>query len=130
MRSEAITKVLYGVFSMIFFLLGGSILLLHTGLLPSAIKDLIGSIGHGDANTLHIMQEFGSLLVFTGMITLWFLRHYERSQVFHWAMTTFWALFALIHWIDARGSLRSITGPIINTIPFTLFALTGLLRRR
>lgn len=45
-------------------------------------------------------------------------------------MTVFWALFALVHWVDVRGSGQSIIGPAINTIPFTLFLVIGLLRLR
>jgi hypothetical protein len=76
------------------------------------------------------MQEFGSLLVFAGLITFWFIRHYEHSRTFHWAMTAFWGLLALIHWIDVRGSWQSVVGPAINTIPLVLFVAVGLLRLR
>jgi hypothetical protein len=45
-------------------------------------------------------------------------------------MTTFWGLIALDHWVDARGPVESVVGPLINTIPFILFALVCLLRHR
>jgi hypothetical protein len=76
------------------------------------------------------MQEFGSLLVFVGLITFWFVRHYDRSWPFHWAMTLFWGLLALVHWFDVRGPVESVIGPAINTVPFGLFVLLGLLRLR
>ena len=83
---------------------------------------------HGDPNALHLIQEFGSILVFAGLISIWFVRHYKQSKVYHWAMTTFWALFALAHWFDGREGPRSIGGLLINTIPFMMFLLIGLFR--
>ena len=54
-----------------------------------------------------------------------------RSQsAFHWAMTTGWGLFALIHWFDVRGPMRSVAGPAVNTVPFAAFVVVGLLRLR
>src|SRR5262249_55962980 len=120
----------YGLFGMIYLVAGLSVLLLGTGILPDAVKDLIVRIGQGDGNTLHIMQEFGSLLIFAGWITLWFIRHYDQSRPFHWAMTVFWGLFALGHWFDVEGSFRSGIGQVINTVPVSLFVVVGLLRQR
>jgi hypothetical protein len=94
------------------------------------LRDHIVSIGGGNENTLHIMQEFGSVLVFVGLITFWFIRHYEVSRPFHWAMTAFWGLFALVHWFDVRGPFPSARGPVINTVPFGLLVVIGLLRQR
>src|SRR5437773_6447387 len=128
MNIKALAKLLYGFFGALFLLAGASVSLLHTGLLPEAVKNLIINVAHGDANTLHITQEFGSLLVFAGLITFWFIRHYEQSKPFHWALTTFWCLFALAHWFDARGAFHTALGPMINTIPLILFVLVGLLR--
>jgi hypothetical protein len=114
----------------LFLVAGGTVLLLGTGLLPGAARDLIVALARDDGNTLHIMQEFSSLLVFVGLITLWFIRHYEVSRPFHWAMTVFWGLIALVHWFDIRGSFPSVVGPAINSIPFALFVMLGLLRWR
>ena len=128
MNIKAIAKVLYFLFGAIFLIAGASVLLLRTGLLPHAVTKIVINVGQGDPNALHILQEFGSILVFVGLITFWFIRHYEQSRPFHWAMTTFWGLLALAHWFDVRGPFQSIRGPIINTIPFILFVLVGLLR--
>jgi len=104
------------------------VLLLGTGLLPEGLRDLIRSIGEDNSNTLHIMQELGSLLIFAGLISLWFVRHYDQSRAYHWAMTAFWGLFALVHWFDVSGSFEFDVGQFINTIPFGLFVAIGLLR--
>jgi uncharacterized protein YjeT (DUF2065 family) len=130
MLARALAKSSYGLVGVVFLVAGVSVLLLGTGLLPAAVRDSIHDIGQDNSNTLHIMQEFGSMLVFAGLITLWFLRHYDKSRPFHWAMTAFWALFALVHWFDVRGAFEAGIGQVINTVPFALFAAVGLLRQR
>lgn len=129
MKIEPVAKLLYGVTAAVFLLTGASVLSLGSGFLPEGIKTLIVDIAHGDANTLHIIQELGSILVFAGLISLWFIKHYKQSRFFHWSLTTFWALFALVHFIDAQGSFHLDKGRTINTIPFALFLIVGLLRR-
>lgn len=128
--TKTLIQAFYGLFGVLFLLAGISVLLLGTNLLPEAVRELIVGIGQGDGNTLHIMQELGSLLVFTGLITLWFAFHHEHSKAFHWAMTLFWALFALVHWIDISGTFRPDVGAAINTVPVILFVMVGLLRAK
>ncbi len=128
MNIKAIAKLVYAIIGTIFLLGGGTVMLLHTGLLPDAVKNAVMNFAHGDSLAVHLIQEMASILVFVGLITFWFIRHYQQSKVFHWAMTTFWALFALAHWFDGREGPRSVRGPMINTIPFVVFLLIGLLR--
>jgi hypothetical protein len=128
MPVRVLAKSLYGLLSAAFLVAGAAVLLLGTGLLPGPARDFFTDIAHGDGETLHLMQEYGCLLVFIGLISLWFIRHYEASRAFHWAMTAFWGLIALVHWFDIRGSWESPTGPLINTVPFALFLAVGLLR--
>ena len=130
MKIEPIAKLLYGVSAAAFLIVGASVLSLGSGLLPAAIRSVIMEITHGDLNTIHIVQELGSLLVFAGLISIWFIRHYAQSKFFHWSMTIFWALFALVHWFVAGGPFHAGRGPAINTIPFALFFIVGLLRKR
>lgn len=130
MSIKVIANSLYGFFGALFLVVGAVVLLLSTGLLPDSVENIILNIGHGDSTTLHIIQEFGSVLIFVGLITFWFIRHYEQSMPFHWAMTIFLGLFALAHWFDVNGSFHSGVGQIINTVPFILFAVVGLLRKR
>jgi hypothetical protein len=130
MMTRALVKAFYGLFGAGFLVAGVGVLLLGTGLLPDPVRDLIVGIARDNPNTLHIMQEFGSLLVFVGLITFWFIWHYDQSRAFHWAMTAFWGLIALVHWFDIRGSSGSVVGPLINTAPLALFLVIGLLRAR
>jgi hydrogenase-4 membrane subunit HyfE len=124
-----IAKFLYGFFAAVFLIVGATVLLLRTDLLPAAVRSIVMNVAHDDMNTAHLIQEFGSMLVFAGLISVWFIRHYEQSKFYHWAMTTFWALFSLAHWFYVGGPLKSVSGPMINTIPFVLFAIVGLLRK-
>ncbi len=126
--TRILTKSLYGIQAVIFLAAGVSVLLLGTNLLPAAMRQLIMDIAQGNNDTLHIIQEFGSLLVFTGLITLWFLRHYEESRSFHWAMTIFWALFALVHWFNTQGQFQSGLHAVPDTVPLALFLVLGVMR--
>jgi hypothetical protein len=113
------------------FLLGGSgVLLLGTGLLPVPVRDVILSIGEDNLNTLHLMQEYATLLVVVALLTFWFVAHYEMSRPFHWAMTVFWGLIALVHWFDPRGEFHYGLAEAITSVPFVLFVVLGLLRVR
>lgn len=127
MNVKAITGVLYGLVGAISILVGASVLLLETGLLPAAVSRAMMNAANGDASALHIIQEFGAFLVFVGLIAFWFARHYEQSRFFHWALTVAFALIALAHWFDVRGE-HSLIGPLVNSVPFALFLLVGLLR--
>jgi hypothetical protein len=129
MSIRRIAKFLYGFFAAVFLIVGATVLLLRTDLLPAAVRSLVMNVAHDDMNAAHLIQELGSMFVFAGLISVWFIRHYEQSKFFHWAMTTFWALFSLVHWFYVGGSFKSASGPMINTIPFILFAAVGLLRK-
>jgi hypothetical protein len=125
MKIKAIAKFLYGFVGTSFLLVGVVVSLLRTGLLPDAVTNVIVKFGDGNPNALHIAQELGALMIFAGLISFWFIRHYDQSKAFHWAMTTFWAFIALAHF----GVTHRLPGPIINSLPFVLFAVVGLIRR-
>jgi hypothetical protein len=127
--SGFLARSLYVLFGTIYLAAGMTALLFGTGVLPEALKNIVLEIARGDLNAVHITQEFGSLLVFAGLITFWFAWHYEQSRFFHWAMTAFWAIFALIHWFDVRGRAEFDIGDLINSIPFILFLSVGLVTR-
>ena len=123
-----VTRSLYVLLGAVFLLGGASVLLLGTGLLPAPVRDVILSVGEDNTHTLHLMQEYATLLVLVALLTFWFVKHYEASRAFHWAMTLFWGLIALIHWFDPRGQFHYGLGEAINSIPFVLFVAVGLLR--
>ncbi|HZL88238.1 MAG TPA: hypothetical protein VFB96_07660 [Pirellulaceae bacterium] len=126
--TRIVTKGLFGIVAALFLVAGASILLVNTGLLPAAVKQVVVEESQGNLQTLHVAQELGTLLAFSGLITLWFLWHYKQSQFFHWSITIFWGLLALVHWIDVRGPVPDLVGNLVTSIPFVLFAAIGLVR--
>jgi hypothetical protein len=129
MNIHTIAKALYGAFGVAFIIIGLAVVSFKSGLLPQAVEESILHSTDHNMYGLHLFQEFGALLVFAGLISLWFIRNYQYSMPFHWAMTVFWALMVIIHWVDVRGMRPSLAGPILNTIPVVLFLVVGFLRR-
>ena len=123
-----LAKVVYGLVGAALLAAGAIILLVNTGLLPDALREGVLKFSQNNLGMLHILQEFGTLMVFAGLVTFWFIRHYEQSHAFHWAMTIYWAIMAIIHWFNVAGPWTSILSPIINTIPVVVFLLIGVLR--
>ena len=126
MTIRTIAKLLYGIVGISLLAIGVTVSLLRTGVLPDAVQNFSVKFTDGNPNALHITQEFGALMIFAGLISLRFIRHYEQSKAFHWAMTIFWAFIALAHF----GAAHKSPGPIINSVPFVLFAVVGLIRWR
>jgi hypothetical protein len=125
---HSVTKIVYGLMGVLFVLVGGSVLLVNTGVLPEAIHGTITDYARGDGRFLHVTQESANAHLLVGLLTFWFIRHSDESEAYHWAMTAYFAVNALIHWFDARGPRESIAGPLINTVPVVVFVTLGLLR--
>ncbi|HJZ60451.1 MAG TPA: hypothetical protein VKE74_36245, partial [Gemmataceae bacterium] len=115
--TRALAKFTYAVFGTLFLAAGATTLLVNTGLLPDALRDVVVRFAQNNPGMLHVVQELGSLLVLAGLVTFWFLFHYDQSRGFHWAMTAYWAIMAVIHWFNVAGPWESVVGPLINTIP-------------
>jgi hypothetical protein len=82
-RNGMLAKSLYVLFGVLYLGAGTTVLLFRTGLLPPAVKSTLLDAARGDLNGVYLAQEFGSLLVFAGLITLWFARHIQQSLFFH-----------------------------------------------
>jgi hypothetical protein len=129
MGNRIFSQTLYVLFGVVYLAAGASVLLYGATILPPIIPRIVAEVTRHDPYTLHIAQEFGTHMIVLGLVSLWFALHFDQSQVFHWAMTLGWGLFALIHWQDVRGTWDSVKGPALTTIPFVLWAVTGVLRR-
>jgi hypothetical protein len=123
-----VAKGAYGLLGAAFLAAGAATLLVNTGLLPGGVRDVVIRFSQDNLVMLHILQEFGAVLVLVGLLSFWFIRHYEQSLFFHWALTAYWALMALIHWFHVASPEISVTGGLINTIPLAVFVAIGLLR--
>lgn len=123
-----LATLLYVATAAAFLAAGAAALLVDTALLPPGVRDAVVGLSRGDLHTLHLVQEAGALLVLVGLLTLWFAAHYDRSVYFHWAVTLYWAIMALIHWFHVAGTPASVVGPLVNTVPLVVFFLVGLVR--
>lgn len=130
MTVRLIARSVYALMAFAFLAAGATLLLLGTGLLPSVVAESIAKAADSSDFAMHILQESATLLVLVGLLALWCVLNYERSLYFHWAMTAFWALFSLVHWVDYRGVLHTGPSAFINTIPVAAFVVVGLLRQR
>lgn len=79
---------------------------------------------------MYLIQETATLWVLMGILLFWFARHYDQSLTFHWAVTFYLSLDAFVHWFSAYGKFEKEPRAIINAVPFFLFLVLGLLRRR
>jgi hypothetical protein len=130
MALNKVTRIVYGLLGILYVLIGAGSMLLPTGWLP---KSLAAGILAGEMRTpfvQHLLQEFGAVVLALGLAFLWYANRKERSRSFHWAMTFYLFLDALIHWVGPEGLIGSWPRGIINSIPFTVMLLLGLLQLR
>ena len=127
---HTITKLTYAFFGLLFLFVGISLVSYKTGVLPASVAEIIFNQAQHNDSSLHLLQEFGSLMVFTGILSFWFILDYNQSKKFHVAMIIFWALMAIIHWTDTLSHGGRPLYAIVNTVPFLLFAVTGALRNK
>lgn len=126
---KTFTKLLYAFFGLLFLSAGAALVSYKSGILPVNLETRIFHAAENNLNSLHLLQEFGALMVFAGLLSFWFIKDYEQSKKFHIAMTVFWALMAIIHWTDVLHSGAPLVYAFINTVPLLLFAVTGVMRK-
>src|SRR5262245_54810195 len=105
-------------------------MLLPIGWLPQPLAHsiLVGeSLG---PFTAHLVQELGTVLIALGFVFRCQSRLEVQSPGFHWAMTAYFALDGLIHWVGPDGFIGSWQRGVTNTLPFAVMLLLGLLRLR
>ena len=130
MTLNTITRVAYALFGTLYVLIGAGSMLLPIGWLPRNVpsKFLAGEMPSPFID--HLLQEFGTLMLALGFVFLWYAGRKEQSRGFHWAMTLYFALDALIHWVGPQGVIGSLSRGFTNSIPFAVMLLLGLLQLR
>jgi len=130
MTIQKVTRVVYGILGIVYLLIGTGSMLLPLGWLPERLTNdlLIGETPSAFVD--HLLQEFGTVVLALGVVFLWYSSRKEQSRSFHWAMTFYFSLNALIHWIGPDGLIGSWSRGIINSIPFAVMLLLGLLQLR
>ncbi len=105
-------------------------MLLPTGWFPQSLADefLAGEIPGPFFE--HLLQEFGTVVLALGFVFLWYANRKENSRSFHWAMTFYFSLDSLIHWVGPEGLIGSWPRGIVNSVPPAVMLLLGLLQLR
>ena len=130
MALNKITRIVYGLFGVLYVLIGVGSMLLPTGWLP---RDLADHFLAGDTPSPffeHLLQEFGTVVLALGFVFLWYAIRKEQSRTFHWAMTFYFSLDSLIHWVGPEGLIGSWRRGIANSVPLAVMLLLGLLQLR
>lgn len=113
MRSA--TRGMYAVFGTL-ALLAGIVAVLRPGIiLPDVHSQL----------TAHLVREEAACFIFVGLMFFWCFFHFDQRRLVHLALLAFTAIFAGIHWADYRRDLRDLRGPLVNTLPVIILAVTA-----
>lgn len=130
MTIEKVTRVVYGLLGVFYVVVGIGSMLLPAGWLPAGVMAGVAGEAQRSAFTAHLLQEFGTVVLGLGFVFLWYAGREVHSRAFHWAMTFYLALDALIHWVGPEGSIGSWQRGIANSIPFAVMLTLGLLELR
>jgi hypothetical protein len=125
MALNKIARIVYGLLGVLYVAVGVGSMLLPTGLGDDILAGEAPSPFVG-----HLLQEFGTVVLALGIVFLWYASRKEQSRIFHWAMTFYFALDALIHWVGPEGLIGSWPRGIANSIPLAVMLLLGLLQLR
>lgn len=128
MTLNTITRVVYGFFGVLYLMFGAGAMLMPTGWLPPSMVGQFSTVEMQSQFVAHLLQEFGTVVIALGLAFLCYARRKEWSPGFHWAMTFFFFLYSLIHWIGPHGATGAWTRGMVNSIPLALMLLLGLLR--
>jgi len=130
MTLDKATRIAYGVLGILYVVLGVGSMLLPIGWLPHSLADNVLAGETLSSFSGHLLQEFGTVVLGLGLVFLWRASRSEFSRGFHWAMTLYFALDDLIHWVGPQGPIGSWSRGITNGIPFAVMLLLGLLQLR
>jgi hypothetical protein len=122
-----VTRVLYGLLGVLYVVIGAGAMLVPTGWLPESFSPdaLVGETPSPFVG--HLMQEFGTVVIAVGLVFLWRASRREFSRAFHWAMTVYFCLDSLIHWVGPDGPIGSGPRGITNSILPAMMLLLGIL---
>jgi hypothetical protein len=130
MTLNTVTRVVYAFLGIVYVVGGAGAMVLPIGWLPQGIADRFLAGAMPSAYFDHFLQEFGTILIALGLVFLWCARRTEQSRELHWAITFYFTLDALIHWVGPDGLIGSWQRGIINSIPPAVMLVLGLLRFR
>ena len=130
MKLGRVTRITYGILGIVYVLVGAGSMLLPTGWLPQTLTDDFLAEQIRSPFLDHLLQEFGTVVLALGFVFLWQASRREHSRYFHWTMTLYFSLDALIHWIGPEGIIGSWQRGMVNSIPLAVMLLLGALQLR
>jgi uncharacterized membrane protein len=74
----------------------------------------------------HILREQGASAIFLGLMSFWYIAHYEHRRIVHYFLTLFALLLAGIHWIDYADGNKPIMSGLINSILFLVMSALAI----
>ncbi len=116
-------NIVYLLIGVIYMLIGTGAIFVPSGVLPA--EWIVSIYGSDISNSLsmHMILEFGAALLALGSVFLWRARHSRYSPTFHWGMTTYFIVDAMIHWLGPDDAVDSLPHDLINTAPFLLMMI-------
>jgi hypothetical protein len=130
MTIDKISRIVYCLIGILYIVIGVGSMLVPAGWIPQRLAGDILTREITTPFTEHLLQEFGTVVLAIGLVFLWYARQQKQSRAFHWMMTFYLALDAVIHWIGPEGLIRPWSRGILNSIPFLVMLLLGLLQLR
>ena len=125
-----VLRIVYGLLGVLYLFIGVGSFVLPLGWLPEGIGGALLTEESPSVFLGHLLQEFGTVVLALGLLFVWHARRKELSVGFHWLVTLYLSLDALVHWVGPEGLIGSWPRGIINSVPFTLMLVLGLLWRR
>jgi len=68
-------------------------------------------------NSYHLMRELGIAYLFVGLVSLWCGYRMTYSKEIRILLIVFFLLFAGFHWVEFASGNRTLTSPLLNSIP-------------
>ena len=131
---KIITKIIYAVLG-ILLVLGGGIALFHPTIgIPVFTAD-IDTICDAPVNAIadsftHFTMETGAAMLTLGTIFIYAIFNLEKMKKLNYLLLLFWVIMGGIHWVEFMNGNRTITSPLINSIPTILMGIVIFLRKR
>jgi len=128
-----ISKIIYGLLSLI-LILGGGIGLLNPGMnIP--ISEGLSEINAGyflklQASLIHHTQELGAAVLALGGLCLWAVFNTSKMTQLNYILLLFFLLLGGIHWYEYFIGNRTLMSPLINSIPIGLMAIVMIFSKR
>ena len=117
---KKVNQIIYGLFGAGVILLGVAVLL---------FPNLLVSDAERTGPLIHILREEGAAGIFIGLMSIWCIFNYEKRTAVHYFLIVYAFLMAAIHWFEYLTGNRHLMSPLLNTGPFAVFVLMGLLTR-